>query len=503
MEKLLILLSLIISLGYLALKVAESGIHNQLLTLRNRKQRLVGLQISHFQKPSNKRRLLRIAIGAILGLFTLRLWQDVGPIYILLFIALTAGILIEELSHKKNEDDLPALLGLSRKLSEFITTGKTFFESLVEAEPSLIEGPIKLQLKKTINHIKARSAPAETIESMRGKNTYLDQLASDVSRAGWENSPALAVTLELFAERIAKTWNKFSRKRAWQDSLQPYFVSGKAWVVTIVLSTLALTIYSFEYRSQILLTILVGTAATFLLMKHPGTRRTLATLTLALVLVGPALTAIPAKAQEIVENIPFVPVRISGMLIRPLSNADNNTSCTISTGLDSGWANLRAGPGMDFNVLTILSEGQHVPFIDEVASLEKGSWRQVIHQESRGWVFTTLCKTALESAGSEHLTLSPIESVPSIDSPTPTALVSNSQESTEYCQINTGQKEGWANLRSGPGMENSVAQVFPQDTVLQLLGEGGEYFTTGIWYLVATSQNTTGWIYNDICIRDK
>jgi uncharacterized protein YgiM (DUF1202 family) len=82
----------------------------------------------------------------------------------------------------------------------------------------------------------------------------------------------------------------------------------------------------------------------------------------------------------------------------------------------------------------------------------------------------------------------------------PTAPLSfGVSDSAAGCQIQTGFSRGWANLRAGPGMGFQVTATLPDSTKLQVLGEEGDFYTTGIWYQVLALDNTQGWIFNRLC----
>lgn len=62
-------------------------------------------------------------------------------------------------------------------------------------------------------------------------------------------------------------------------------------------------------------------------------------------------------------------------------------NCTVQTGIDTGLVNLRACPGMDCGVLSVLSEGQTLQVIGS------GHWPQVRTETNlTGYVNSKYCK---------------------------------------------------------------------------------------------------------------
>ena len=91
----------------------------------------------------------------------------------------------------------------------------------------------------------------------------------------------------------------------------------------------------------------------------------------------------------------------------------------------------------------------------------------------------------------------------SFSPPAYAAVSMNTSNSFTSCRIETGFAEGWANLRSGPGMDFPVLQSLPEATILQLLGEDGDFYETGIWYEVLAADDARGWIFSELCRRDE
>ncbi len=78
--------------------------------------------------------------------------------------------------------------------------------------------------------------------------------------------------------------------------------------------------------------------------------------------------------------------------------------CMVTTGIHEGKVNLRQGPGMDYAILTVVSEGAQFPVLAETGDYwTTGLWRQVEQSETLGWLFAPLCKTEQELAGADDV----------------------------------------------------------------------------------------------------
>ena len=56
----------------------------------------------------------------------------------------------------------------------------------------------------------------------------------------------------------------------------------------------------------------------------------------------------------------------------------------------AGWLNMRAGPGVSYQILDVLPKGTVVPVIGRTTS---GGWIQVVHEGVTGWIsayYTTI-----------------------------------------------------------------------------------------------------------------
>ena len=61
-------------------------------------------------------------------------------------------------------------------------------------------------------------------------------------------------------------------------------------------------------------------------------------------------------------------------------------TCTVQTGVPAGWLNLRSGPGLDYGVLRVLTEGETLVCVNECKA--PGGWIAV----TEGYVKAEFCR---------------------------------------------------------------------------------------------------------------
>ena len=178
--------------------------------------------------------------------------------------------------------------------------------------------------------------------------------------------------------------------------------------------------------------------------------------------------------QEVIVNKQFgwmqlVVVALLALLFLPagLASALGPTaetplfSVTGTAVVNTGALNVRSGPGVGFNVVATLTNGQSVTLIGRNAP---GSWVQI--RTSAGTVGWTNASFLLSNIA--------ISSLPVTDGGMPTAVV------------NTGV----LNVRSGPGVGYGVVTVTYQGYVVNLLGRNAN----STWAKVQLPSGMQGWV---------
>lgn len=103
----------------------------------------------------------------------------------------------------------------------------------------------------------------------------------------------------------------------------------------------------------------------------------------------------PAEmAQMRDDSILAAPLIPSSTTSAFLDVSDFGAGCLIETSFSDGWANLRAGPGRNFNVIVALPETTHLQVLGKEGDFyTTGIWYQVqAVDDTQGWIFSGLCK---------------------------------------------------------------------------------------------------------------
>lgn len=84
-------------------------------------------------------------------------------------------------------------------------------------------------------------------------------------------------------------------------------------------------------------------------------------------------------------------VTVQGKESTPVSTVEtikqNKNTCKVSTGIESGFLNLRTGPGMNYAVIRVLEEEEVLTVIIS------GTWNEVIDSEGiHGFVYGKFCE---------------------------------------------------------------------------------------------------------------
>lgn len=169
--------------------------------------------------------------------------------------------------------------------------------------------------------------------------------------------------------------------------------------------------------------------------------------------------------------------------------AKQNTAQTATATIVTGQLNVRSGPGVEYNVVTTVSQGNVVALLGRDVN---GTWAYIQTATAVvGWV----------NAGSEYINPSvPISSLPivTLTTATPTATATGAPTSTPtptatavpvtgaYATIATGA----LNVRSGPSLAFSPVTAVYQGNVVSLIGRNAN----GTWAKIRLSNGTEGWV---------
>jgi uncharacterized protein YgiM (DUF1202 family) len=75
-------------------------------------------------------------------------------------------------------------------------------------------------------------------------------------------------------------------------------------------------------------------------------------------------------------------------IIRQATKTPAPMACQVSTGIPGGTLHFREGPGVRYQVLAYLDEGESLVLVDEPA----GPWLHVTARGENGWVFGEYCE---------------------------------------------------------------------------------------------------------------
>ena len=112
-----------------------------------------------------------------------------------------------------------------------------------------------------------------------------------------------------------------------------------------------------------------------------------------LVVLACTLLACTTQSQAAARPAELTPTQRAAVIItpnptstRPAMPTAAALACEVSTGTPGGFLNLRAGPGMAYQVLQVLEEGQRVTL------LQAGTWYQVQAGGAVGWIHSHFCE---------------------------------------------------------------------------------------------------------------
>lgn len=87
-------------------------------------------------------------------------------------------------------------------------------------------------------------------------------------------------------------------------------------------------------------------------------------------------------APAITEAAP-TPISTSQLIIKP----STPQTCTVTTSIPAGYLNIRAGPGVQYEGIDILREGQVLTLTGD----HSGNWIEVTVDHSTGWINSKYC----------------------------------------------------------------------------------------------------------------
>jgi uncharacterized protein YgiM (DUF1202 family) len=138
-------------------------------------------------------------------------------------------------------------------------------------------------------------------------------------------------------------------------------------------------------------------------------------------------------------------------------------TATPASVVNTGVLNVRSGPGVNYSVVTTVSQGESVTLLGRNNA---ASWVKIqLNNGQEGWVNASLIQPSVA-----------ISTLPVIDSPglTPSATVAS----------------GALNVRTGPGIEYGIVTVSYQGHTLALLGRNAN----ASWVRVRTFNGQEGWV---------
>lgn len=163
---------------------------------------------------------------------------------------------------------------------------------------------------------------------------------------------------------------------------------------------------------------------------------------------------------------PLLMTLITGMLVMALLAPLAVTSVQAQQGTgqitNASRVNLRQGPGVNFNIVTILSAGQLFTIVGRNAD---GSWVQIILPGNvQGWVNARYVLPSI-----------PVNTLPQTANTTVTGATVNSP---------------FLNLRDGPGANFNIITTLAEGQPLNLLGRNAD----NSWVQVNVPGGATGWV---------
>lgn len=135
--------------------------------------------------------------------------------------------------------------------------------------------------------------------------------------------------------------------------------------------------------------------------------------------------------------------------------------------------NIRSGPGTQYNILGVLTNGQTVPLAGYRDA--SGTWVMIARDSGNAWV----------SALPAFLQTSvPVNNLPVWTGSVPGTPPPSGNTAT------VGSSVSYLNMRTGPGTSFDVIRALPAGTVVTLLGRN----TNSSWLQVRAADGTTGWM---------
>ncbi len=173
--------------------------------------------------------------------------------------------------------------------------------------------------------------------------------------------------------------------------------------------------------------------------------------------------------------------------------AKESTAQAATATIVTGQLNVRSGPGVEYSVVTTVSQGNVVNLLGRNVN---GTWAYIQTATAVvGWV----------NASSEYIspsvpisslpvvipttttpTATPTGTIPPTQTPTPTATSTPVPISGAHATIATGA----LNVRSGPGLAYSVVTTVYQGNVVSLIGRNAN----STWAKIRLSNGTEGWV---------
>jgi hypothetical protein len=385
-----------------------------------------------------------LVAGVAIGGGTVWLWRESGMhLAWSLFGLLVTGLVLEELADAPDQRHLPAVLGLLAVVQEEIAVGKDIFAALVTTLTHTTDAAVKRAVQEALRRFSSRQHPESCLAALRGVNSYLDEFVADVTRAGWEDTPDLSVILQLLFTRTSQAWDRASRKRVWVDRARPGGGFGQAFVIGGVAVGVAFlardvplpflwftgagvgafvmrqVLSGFWVRRTALLTMLVlGLSPLFSsasIHAHPEQTQVKSLDTHQQLSRAQRTEPIPLPVEKAMCMIflgtsqpssPIVtfPPDLGEGIVDDADGGDplEGEQCKVTAGSEEGQVNLRQGSGMEFPVLSVVSEGEWLLLLEETGDYwTNGIWRRVVANESPGWIYAPLCLTAAEMEGED------------------------------------------------------------------------------------------------------
>lgn len=150
--------------------------------------------------------------------------------------------------------------------------------------------------------------------------------------------------------------------------------------------------------------------------------------------------------------------------------------------VNTGALNLRSGPGIEFNKVTVIYKGQVVALLGRWAT---NNWVKVrLYSGTEGWVNSVYLTTSV-----------PVSQLPVLGGmPTPTPTPLPVQPATPIAQPTAVVTTGVLNVRSGPSVSFAVVDVVYQGQQLVIVGRN----ESSTWVNIRTPDNIEGWVNADL-----